>query len=86
MIPLGKPNPFSTWAVEVEVGVSSSTSQDWPDTTSRQDNGSCSRLPTLPGCRRRSRPYAIYVSDFKRTSPMNDLNNIFISEMPENCR
>jgi hypothetical protein len=51
-----------------------------------QDNGSCSRLPTLPGRRRRLGPHAIYASGLKFISPMSNLTNIFISEMPQNCR
>src|SRR5260370_15351682 len=83
MIPLGKQNLFSIWVVEVEVGVSLRTSQGYPDTTSRQDNGSCSRLPTLPGCRRRLGPYAIYVSDFKLFYPMSELTTYLLVICPK---
>ncbi len=54
--------------------------------TSCQDNGCRSRLPTLSGRRCRLGPYAIDASDLNFTFSMDASDNMFISEMPPNCR
>jgi hypothetical protein len=59
-----KPKTSSTWAVGVEagLGVFLILGGTQIDLTTFQDNGGCSRISALPGCRSGFSPNAICVS------------------------